>query len=514
MSIPGHATSKGTEKFKEKFAAQYAPAAYNRLGRTDLTVSQLGFGAYRCHVEVPAHKEALKVALQQGCNLIDTSANYTDGNAEALIGEVLNREIVWGELKREHLIVVSKAGYIQGENMEIALEREKSGRPFPETVKYQEGLWHCIHPDFIEDQITRSLARMHLDVLDVYLLHNPEYFLSDAAKSRAFDPEKSRAEFYRRIRQAFLRLEKLADEGLIRHYGISSNSFPLPGDSPGFVSLARVWEVYEEACREMGKTAAAGRFAVIQLPFNWLEHQAATLKNNEYRGGQYTVLELAEKLNLGVLANRPLNAIYDQRVMLRLARYGSREGVDYYAEFEREVQALEELESAVRERIGEWDIDVALHENRLSDFFRNAPRLRHLARQSPDVSQFRQLTAYYGDPLVSVGSQTFIEHAPDGEKKTAETLAQQYLACYQQARQAWLFFLDGENYQRVKHLEQRFDALCPQLAASLGFSQKALLAAAVPGVHCVLNGMRTPEYVADSMKVMEVGDQVSREGLL
>lgn len=514
MSIPGHATAQGTKQFKEKFAAQYAPNAYNRLGRTDLTVSRLGFGTYRCHVEVPAHQQALKAALQHGCNLIDTSANYTDGNAEALIGEVLNQEIVWGELKREQLVVVSKVGYIQGENLEIAREREKSGNPFPETVNYQEGLWHCIHPQFIEDQIARSLSRLHLDVLDVYLLHNPEYFLSDAAKSRAFDPEKSRAEFYRRIHQAFLRLEKLAEEGLIRYYGISSNSFPLPGDSPGFVSLARVWEVYEEACREMGKTATAGRFAVIQLPFNWLEHQAATLKNNEHRGHQYTVLELAEKLNLGVLANRPLNAIYDQRVMLRLARYGSREGVDYYAEFEQEAQALEQVESAIRQRIREWGIDVALHENRLSDFFHNAPRLRHLAVQSSDVSQFRQLTAYYSDPLVAVGEQTFLAQAPAAEKKTAENLAQQRLACYQQASRAWLFFLDGENYQRVKHLEQRFDTLCPKLAPSLSFSQKALLAAALPGIHCVLNGMRTPEYVADSLKVMEIGDPLPRQGLL
>lgn len=514
MSIPGHATSQGTEQFKAKFQARYAPDAYNRLGRTDLTVSQLGFGAYRCHVEVPAHKEALKAALHRGCNLIDTSANYTDGNAEALIGEVLNQEIVWGELKREQLVVVSKVGYIQGENMETALEREKSGRPFPETVKYQEGLWHCIHPEFIEDQITRSLARMHLDALDVYLLHNPEYFLSDAAKFRSFDLQKSRDEFYRRIRQAFLRLEKLADEGLIRHYGISSNSFPLPADSPGFVSLARVWEVYEAACREMGKSPAEGRFAVIQLPFNWLERQGATLKNNEYHGQLYTVLELAEKLRLGVLANRPLNAIYEQRVMLRLARYGSREGVDYYAEFEREAQALEQVENAIRERIREWGIDVALHENRLSDFFHNAPRLRHLAMQSPDVSQFRQLTAYYGDPLVAVGEQTFLEQAPGAEKKTAETLAQQRLACYREASRAWLFFLDGENYQRVKHLEQRFDALCPELAASLAFSQKALLAAAVSGIHSVLNGMRTPAYVADSMKVMEISDRIPGEGLL
>jgi aryl-alcohol dehydrogenase-like predicted oxidoreductase len=200
-------------------------------------------------------------------------------------------------------------------------------------------------------------------------------------------------------------MEKLMDEGLIRWYGISSNSFPLLKDSPEFVSLARVWEVYEKACQDIGKTPEEGRLAVIQLPFNWIEHQGATLKNNEYRGEKYTVLELAQKLNLGVLINRPLNAILDGRILLRLARYGS------------------------------------------GDYRRQIP--------------------------------------------------------------------DEQNYQQVKHLEQRFDAAYPKLSSTLTFSQKALLLAAfVSGIDVVLNGMRTPGYVADSMKVMEISEDISLEKLL
>ena len=35
------------------------------------------------------HREALHLALEGGINLIDTSANYGDGDSEALVGEVL-----------------------------------------------------------------------------------------------------------------------------------------------------------------------------------------------------------------------------------------------------------------------------------------------------------------------------------------------------------------------------------------------------------------------------------------
>lgn len=408
MSIPHYATIDGTLEFAQKFHGQFSDSAFNLFGRTGLRVSQIGFGTYRCHIGIPEHQEALKAALQKGCNLVDTSANYTDGNAEVLIGDVLNQELVWGEMQRGNLVVVSKVGYIQGENMQIARDREEEGSPFPEVVKYQSELWHCIHPHFIEDQITRSLARMHLDTLDIYLLHNPEYFLSHANRQRFTDTETTTSEFYKRIHQAFAKLEQLVNEGLIRWYGISSNSFPLPEDSQEFVSLAQVWDVYEKACQDIGKAPEEGHFAAIQLPFNWIEHQGATLKNNEYRGKKYTVLELAQKLNLGVMINRPLNAILDGRILLRLARYRFKEGVDY-------------------------------------------------RRQFPDE----------------------------------------------------------QNYQQVKHLEQRFDAAYPKQAPTLTFSQKALLlAASVSGIDVVLNGMRTPEYVADSMKVMEISEDVSLEKLL
>src|SRR6185295_15810937 len=94
-----------------------ATNGYTALGSTGLTTSRLGFGGYRIDSDDPEHGEALKKALREGCNLIDTSTNYTDGESERLIGTVLGDLIRKGELKREEIIVVSKIGYVQGSNL-------------------------------------------------------------------------------------------------------------------------------------------------------------------------------------------------------------------------------------------------------------------------------------------------------------------------------------------------------------------------------------------------------------
>ena len=95
-------------------------------------------------------------------------------------------------------------------------------------VKYGEDIWHCLHPEFLDDQLTGSLDRLGLATLDVCLLHNPEYFLSDAKQRKlivdASTLDELRTEFYRRLEQAFVYFEQQIDcrphpilRGLVQH---------------------------------------------------------------------------------------------------------------------------------------------------------------------------------------------------------------------------------------------------------------------------------------------------------
>src|SRR4051812_48910190 len=114
--ISGHATAEGTLHFSNRFPE--LSEEFNQLGGTGLLCSPVGFGTYRCDVRIAEHRAALGKAIRMGVNLIDTSANYADGNAERLIGEVVKALIDAGEIERNEIIIVSKGGYIQGDNYE------------------------------------------------------------------------------------------------------------------------------------------------------------------------------------------------------------------------------------------------------------------------------------------------------------------------------------------------------------------------------------------------------------
>ncbi|HEX3203736.1 MAG TPA: aldo/keto reductase, partial [Nitrospiraceae bacterium] len=226
--IHGRATATGTGSYAGRVLGEAPHSSeishsFTEFGSTGLTTSRLGFGCYRAGLDEADHRQALIKALRTGCNLIDTSTNYMDGDSERLVGSVLADLIKNGELQREHVIVVSKVGYVQGENLTRAQAREKTGKSYPEMVKYAEGLWHCLHPEFLADQLSVSLDRLGLQTLDVLLLHNVEYFLSEAAHRGSGDLIQVREEFYRRLHRAFEYLESQVGAGRIQWYGVSSN---------------------------------------------------------------------------------------------------------------------------------------------------------------------------------------------------------------------------------------------------------------------------------------------------
>ena len=501
MPISGKASVEHTAGLAKSYQNFFPPDAYRKLGKTGLLASRLGFGTYRCNLNNPSHAQALRQALKSGCNVIDASTNYGDGMAERLIGEVMTGE----PLRREALILVSKVGYLQGENLLNAKRREARGYPFPEVVKYHEDIWHCIHPDFIRDQLEKSRERMEVQTIDIYLLHNPEYFLIDALKRGRTDARVVFEEFYRRIRQAFRVLEELADAGKIQYYGISSNT--LPGD-PGrrdFVSLARVWEEYRRVCREQNKDLREGRFAVVQLPYNWMETAAYLLKNNRYRNKDYTVLEFAKKLDLGVLVNRPLNALKNNQ-LYRLAKYPFRQEKNYPAEISERIRELKSIENTILKNIREWNIDVPVQQKaRLSDFFGNAEKMREILGKIDEESQLDLMLVQYFVPMLQIAGEHFARHLPPEHRDQGQATIQGLFNLFNRLTRLMREYLHARNYQKVSRLEKTFNATYPELADKLTFSRKALLfAVSTPGVDVVLNGMRKPEYVEDSMAVMGI----------
>lgn len=275
-----------------------------------MNYSKAGFGCYRTDISIKDHYDALRYALTNGVNVIDTSANYADGRSEQLIAKVIGDLISEKKINRNELIIVTKGGYIQGQNYKFASKLKQEGNPFEEVVEFADGLWHSISPGFLEDQISRQLHRLNADYIDVYLLHNPEYYLGRAEKD-GIDRNEAEKIYYERIRKAFEFLEKKVSEGRIREYGISSNTFALRRSNYDFTSLEKVLAIAESVTDDHN-------FKTIQLPFNLIE--AGAVKNKNQKGSTKTVLEYAFENNIKVLVNRPLNAI-TSKGLVRLADF-------------------------------------------------------------------------------------------------------------------------------------------------------------------------------------------------
>ena len=268
--------------------ADYSVIASRTLGRTGLTVSGAGFGGYRVTTGIPEQKTALTKALRSGINLIDTSTNYADGGSEKLVGEVLSELTGSGELERGQVVLVSKVGYIQGGNLKAAQKRAKAGKAYPELVDYAEGLQHCIHPEFLADQLEGSLKRLGQDHIDVWLLHNPEYYLL-WCKAHDMDRDEAVTEYHRRIKEAFVFMESQVQAGRIGWYGISSNTFVEPAQAYAHTSLSRVWETAQSLSPDH-------HFGVAQFPCNLYESEAVLEPNQP---GGLSLLQFAAQKELG-----------------------------------------------------------------------------------------------------------------------------------------------------------------------------------------------------------------------
>lgn len=444
----------------------------SHLGKTGWNASAVGFGGYRIVEQEPAHREALRLALRSGCNLIDTSANYGDGSSERLIGQVLS------EFRREDVFVVTKAGYVQGGNMKLAQERQKRGQPFEEMVEYSGDCWQCISPGFLEDQITRSLERLQLKQLDALLLHNPEYFLKAGGEH---------SEYYRRIEKAFAHLEKEVARGRIRFYGISSNTFPEPREAPDYTSLEVVTEIAE-------KHGPGHHFALIQFPFNLYEPGAALETNN---GGK-TLLEYAREKGLGTLVNRPLNA-FSRHQLIRLADYPAHDDRNIVDDFKEAMNRATALEAAypgrelVPARSIAWGHILRENFDRLSD-----------------LDSWKSLLTYRVKPSLQDAFNVLEEHAEFREwaenyRKASAALFDSYTA-----------YLESQASVKSDQIAGQLDHLSPALQSSKTLSQKAIrLYRSLPGVDCILVGMRQTQYVRDALDLLAPIDAESaRRALL
>ena len=181
--ISGHATVEGTTKYSKrnpKISKDNWRAPY--FG--EMQLSRLGYGTYIGDPTVEDDKKMydaiIKCVKSGGVNVIDAAINYRYMKSERVIGAAVKKLLEDG-YSREELFICTKGGYITkdadrpdfAEKNLISLLDKKKIEP-TDIV----GNVHCMHPNYLENQLEHSLDNLKLNTVDLYYIHNPRESIS------------------------------------------------------------------------------------------------------------------------------------------------------------------------------------------------------------------------------------------------------------------------------------------------------------------------------------------------
>lgn len=230
-------------------------------------------------------------------------------------------------------------------------------------------------------------------------------------------------------------------------------------------------------------SGSADRFSVIQFPFNAFEPGAALEINNSGA----SLLQFAKANQLATLINRPLNAFVANE-LVRLADFPDHPDRDVEAEMIAAFQKATEHEQAYL-----WDEVFPTHQIAWAHILRkNLPLLNEL-------EYWKQLIRHRIRPTFDLARDTLTSHSPE-----ASAWLRPHLENCETLIGAVTRYLEFEQSYRSMQVTSSLLRNAPDLARVPSLSQKVLtLYRSIPGVDCILVGMRTPEYVQDVMKPFE-----------
>lgn len=192
-----------------------------KLGAQGLAVPALGLGCmgmseFYGPLDDEESTATIHRALELGVNFLDTSDMYGVGHNERLVGRAIRD-------RRNRVILATKFGYVRGAN----------------------GEWLGVNgkPEYVQQACEASLARLGLDVIDLYYLHR-------------VDPETP-------IEETVGAMSRLIEQGKVRYLGLSEaapDTIRRAAKVAPITALQTEYSLWERAvepeilpvCRELG----------------------------------------------------------------------------------------------------------------------------------------------------------------------------------------------------------------------------------------------------------------------
>ncbi|HXH21013.1 MAG TPA: aldo/keto reductase [Dehalococcoidia bacterium] len=277
---------------------------YRTLGKTGLTVSELGFGCgnvggLMTRGQPDEQRSVVARALEGGITYFDTAASYGDGRSEENLGRTLRDLGAW-----ERVVVGTK----------VNLSRDALADPRPA----------------VRDSLTQSLRRLGRDSVDLLQLHSR---IGNDPNERSLPP----GEVAGAVAEA---MRALVREGLVRHAGITGL-----GETEAVLEVVR-----------------SGAFDTVQAYFNALNPSAA------YAGASGGAQDLggliaeAARAGMGVIAIRVLaaGAVSGSSERARLASPGGGGAMVRGGEFEADLRRAQSLADVARRHGLESTVELGL----------------------------------------------------------------------------------------------------------------------------------------------------------
>jgi aryl-alcohol dehydrogenase-like predicted oxidoreductase len=300
-SLDGFATPAGTKKYVEYAIQKGKPSSHFRIF-DDLSLSSIGMGTYLGQPSLEDDNDienAVYDSIKSGAlNVIDTAINYRAMKSEKSIGRALLRLIKDDIIARDEVFICTKNGYITNDGDYPRVDvMEYMQKMFisTEIIKPNDisSGYNVLNPNYIARCIDKSLVNMHLSSIDLVYIHNAfESWYEDI----------SREEFMQMLSKVFEVYEEYRSRNKIKYYGMATwTCFRVHPNNREYLSLEETVKVAEK----VGGKQHGFRF--IQLPYNLMYSEAILMKNQDVGSiKNLTILEAAERLNIGVFTSIPL----------------------------------------------------------------------------------------------------------------------------------------------------------------------------------------------------------------
>src|SRR5688572_11329 len=117
--IPGFVTPSATARYARRYPGLLEAGHFRQQrhvpGLGEVELPSIGLGTYLGEPDATAdqgYEAAIAAGLAGGINLLDCAINYRHQRSERNIGRVIERMVRSGDLRRDEVVVCTKAGYL------------------------------------------------------------------------------------------------------------------------------------------------------------------------------------------------------------------------------------------------------------------------------------------------------------------------------------------------------------------------------------------------------------------